>query len=151
MEPKFYFWITLFIFFTPQYTNSQFPGVANTIFGPNSLLRGVKSVIGGIVKLDSVHSKCMQKTMCSEFADEIIDNCVELDPVKRTWVYKPKIIQRKGRLRWIGDMVSQGVSKISRTLGLYKSNRRQSPTLLGSVASFALENFGKIPLQSIVQ
>ena len=32
--------------------------------------------------------------------DEIVENSVELDPVKRTWVYKPKVIKKRGRLRW---------------------------------------------------
>lgn len=132
-------------------TRSQFPTASNAIFGPNSILRGVKNVIGGIVKFDAVHSKCLQKTMCSEFSDEIVANDVELDPVKRTWVYKPKLIQRKGRLRWLGDILANGVSRMARRIGFAPTNRRQSPTLLGSAASFALSSFGKVPLDSIVQ
>ena len=40
--------------------------------------------------VDNVHSQCIQKTVCDEMAEEIVENSVELDPVKRTWVYKPK-------------------------------------------------------------
>ena len=30
-----------------------------------------------------------------------------MDPVKRTIVRVPKVVQRRGRLRWIGDLVGE--------------------------------------------
>ena len=116
------------------------------------MLRGVKNVIGGILAIDGVHNKCIQKTICDEFSAEIVENSVELDPVKRTWVYKPKVIQRRGRLRWIGDLIFNGLSKVARRVGFVpNSNRRQSLGVMGSVATFALANFKRIPWEHVVQ
>ena len=126
--------------------------MANAIYGPNSLLRGVKNIIGGVLAIDGVHSNCIQKTICDEFSQEIVENSVELDPVKRTWVYKPKVIQRRGRLRWIGDLIANGLSKVARKVGFVpNSNRRQSTGLMGYAATFALSNFKKIPWEHVIQ
>ena len=137
----------------PQQAHSQLPaGLTSAIFGPNSLLRGVKNVLGGVLALDGVHSKCVQKSICNEFSNEIVETTAKIDPVKRTLVYVPKIVKRRGRLRWMGDLVVNGLSKMGTKLGLLSSNRRQANLgLLGPVVSFASSEFGKIPLQSILQ
>ncbi len=135
-----------------NYVSGQFPEVANAIWGPNSIVRGVKNVIGGVLAMDGVHSKCAQKTMCSEFADEIVEASAELDPVKRTWVYVPRVVQRKGRLRWIGDMIANTVGRVSRRLGLHPDNRRQGGGgLVGAAISFAASRFSEIPFESMMQ
>jgi len=80
-------------------TAGQFPELANSIFGTDSYLRGMRNVLGGVLAADKVHKKCMQKTLCSEFSDEVIEITEEKDPVKRTVVRVPKVVRRKGRLR----------------------------------------------------
>ena len=69
-----------------QWSMGQFPGLANEVFGPNSIVRGIKNVMGGVLAADKVHNKCMQKTICSEFSDEIVEMTEMVDPVKRTIV-----------------------------------------------------------------
>ena len=136
----------------PCHTNGQFPTIANSIFGPNSIVRGVKNVVGGVLAIDQVHNKCAQKTLCSEFADEIVEASAELDPVKRTWVYVPKVVQKRGRLRWIGDIITNAVSRVSRRLGLHPDNRRQDGGgLVGAAINFAVARFQEIPLESMMQ
>ena len=66
---------------------AQFPTIANEIFGPNSYVRGIKNVLGGIVSADNVHKKCIQKTICNEFSDEVVEMTERIDPVKRTVVW----------------------------------------------------------------
>lgn len=34
------------------------------IFGENSVITGVKNILGGVVGADGVHKKCMQKYIC---------------------------------------------------------------------------------------
>jgi hypothetical protein len=158
MGRKIEFWcagiITILLVQCPTKIQCQFPALAHAIWGPNSMVHGIKNVVGGVLALDSVHSKCMQKTLCSEFAAEIIEASAELDPVKRTWVFKPKIVQRRGRLRWIGDMITNSVKKVGRRIGLVPTdNRRQAGPggLLGSMMGFAASRFHDIPLPSIMQ
>ena len=39
-------------------------GLSNTgIFGQNSVLTGMKNVLGGVVTADNIHNGCMQKVM----------------------------------------------------------------------------------------
>ena len=102
--------------------------------------------------IDDVHSKCIQKTVCDEITDEIVENSVELDPVKRTWVYKPKVIKKRGRLRWIGDLIVNGLSRVARRIGFVpNSNRRQSGGFMGNMATFAMTNFNRIPRDAMIQ
>ena len=68
-------------------SSAQLPDfITNEIFGPNSLVRGVKNIMGGILAADNVHKKCLQKTICSEFSDEVVEVKERIDPVKRTIV-----------------------------------------------------------------
>ena len=96
----------------PFKVNAQFPGVFETfatvqnMFAPvQTMLPGVKNVMGGLLAMDEVHKKCIQKTICSQFAPEIIETRAEFDPVKRSMVLVPQVIQERGKLRWIGDMI----------------------------------------------
>ena len=134
--------------------SAQFPELSNAIFGPNSLVRGVKNVMGGVLGFDTVHSQCMQKTICSEVSNPIIDFRADLDPVKRTWVYQPKVIKKRGRLRWIGDAIFNGVAKVARKIGLAPSNRRQGVIgnpLVDKAIAMGTKVFNKIPKDSILQ
>ena len=75
-----------------------------------------------------------------------------LDPVKRTWVYKPKVIKKRGRLRWIGDLIVNGLSRVARRIGFVpNSNRRQSGGFMGNMATFAMTNFNRIPRDAMIQ
>lgn len=125
--------------------------LANPILGSETILTGVKNVIGGILAFDSVHGQCVQKTLCSEFADEIIEATAELDPVKRTYVYKPHIKQRKGKLRWIGDTIYNAISGMGRRLGIGPGNRRQAPSGIAAFTALAASAIKSIPLPSVVQ
>ena len=108
-----------------------------------------------MLALDTVHSNCMQKTLCTEFADEIVENSLELDPVKRSWVYIPKVVQKRGRLRWIGDIIANAVNRVGRKIGLAATNNRRQSTaglgILGTMTNFAAARVNDIPLPSIMQ
>lgn len=75
------------------------PTAYNTVFGQDSLLRGVKNVMGGVLAADGIHKNCMQKALCNEFADEVVEFDERVDPVKRTIVYVPRVIKPRGKLR----------------------------------------------------
>jgi len=79
--------------------DAQFPTLANSIYGQDSYLRGLRNVMGGVLAADKVHKKCMQKTLCSEFSDEVVELKEEVDPVKRTIVFVPRVVKPRGRLR----------------------------------------------------
>ena len=145
------FFLSFFFLFQIN-SKAQFPGLFDAIAGQNSLLRGVKNVVGGVLAVDNVHSQCIQKTVCDEMAEEIVENSVELDPVKRTWVYKPKVIKKRGRLRWIGDLIVNGLSRAARRIGFVpNSNRRQSGGFMGNMATIAMTGFHKIPRDAMIQ
>ena len=141
------------LLFTFKPHSAQFPELSNAIFGPNSIVRGMKNVVGGVLGLDTVHSQCIQKTVCSEMGNQIIDVRADLDPVKRTWVYQPKVIKKRGRLRWIGDAIFDSVAKVARKIGLVpNSNRRQGDGgMVGNAIAFTTNAFKKIPTDSILQ
>ena len=128
-----------------------FPELANTIWGKDSLVYGVKNVIGGVLAMDNVHSQCIQKTLCDEVSDEILSNSLELDPVKRTYVYVPKIIKPKGRLRWIGDLFTNALGRIGRKMGIIPTNRRQSSGPMGAMFNYASKRMSEIPPKSVVR
>ena len=138
---------------------AQFPAIANAIYGPDSLLYGIKNVVGGVLAADKVHHSCMQKTLCSEFAPEVVEVEERFDPVKRTQVRVPRVVQRRGRLRWIGDAVANGVGKLADLLRVNpytnRANRRQGlaagNTLAARAVEFVVANWEKIPLQQIFQ
>lgn len=69
------------------------------------MVPGIKNVMGGLLEMDNHHSKCIQKSICSQFASEIIETREEFNPVKRSMVLIPKVIQERGKLRWIGDII----------------------------------------------
>jgi len=81
------------------------PGVIQGATTAQQMLYGMKNVMGGLLAVDDVHKNCIQKTICSQFAPEIIETREEFDPVKRSMVLIPKVIQERGKLRWIGDMI----------------------------------------------
>ena len=127
--------------------------MANTIWGKDSLVYGVKNVIGGVLAMDKVHNSCVQKTLCDEMAGEIVDNTLELDPVKRSYVPVPKIIKEKGRLRWIGDMFTNALGRIGRKMGIIPTNRRQSsgpPNIMTSMFHYANSRISEIPPEAVV-
>ena len=146
-------YITLVILLCLTKPNSaQFPALSNAIFGPNSLVRGVKNVMGGVLGMDIVHNKCIQRTLCGEMGNAIIDIRADVDPVKRTFVYAPKVIKQRGRLRWIGDAIVNGVAKVASKIGLGPNNRRQGEGgWVGNAITFAKASFDKIPRESILQ
>ena len=141
--------------------------ISDTLFAPDSYLTGIKNVMGGVLGADSVHKKCMQKMICQEFSDEVVEVVEETDPVKRTVVRVPKVVQRRGKLRWIGDMVETAVSLVSDRLGInpYAIERRRRnafrrrqggppippPGLAARAVGFVLDNWSKIPLKQIFQ
>jgi hypothetical protein len=98
-----YFIVLLAIF--PFIVNAQIPEILNTFTTVQRMLPGVKNVMGGLLAVDDVHKKCIQKTICNQFVPEIIETRAEFDPVKRSLVLVPKVIQERGKLRWIGDMI----------------------------------------------
>lgn len=49
-------------------SSAQLTGLANEIYGPNSIIYGVKNVMGGVLAADKVHNNCLQKTLCDEFS-----------------------------------------------------------------------------------
>ena len=79
----------------------------------------------------------------------------EVDPVKRTIYYVPKVIQPRGRLRWIGDAIASGVSKVADRMGInpYGFRRRQGvpPSLGARMVEFMISNIDKIPIKQIFQ
>ena len=85
----------------------------------------------------------MQKTICDRFADEVIEEKPELDPVKRSWVLKRKVVKPRGNWRWMGDIILNGVSRVARRIGFVpNSNRRQGGNpILGPIATFAYNNW----------
>ena len=97
--------------------SGQFPQLANAIWGSDSLLPGIRNVLGGVLGADSIHANCLQKIVCNEFADQVIEVSTQVDPVKRTVVHVPKVVKPRGRLRWIGDVLANGLSRVSRRLG----------------------------------
>ena len=125
----------------------------DAVAGPTSILRGVKNVVGGMLAIDGVHSKCMQKTICDRFADEVIEEKPELDPVKRSWVLKRKVVKPRGNWRWMGDIIVNGVSRVARRIGFVpNSNRRHGGNpILGPIASFVHNNWQQIPWTELIQ
>ena len=113
--------LTLFLLCSIKQSVSQFPGIANEIFGPKSTLQGVKKLMGGVLGMDTVHKKCLQKTLCNSVSDEIVERTLVTDPVKRTLVYVPRVIQPKGALRWIVDILFDGFSRMARKIGIMPS------------------------------
>ena len=94
--------------FCPGNTNSQFPdiaGITGMISSVQTLVPGVKNVMGGLLAADAAHSKCMQRTLCDQFSGEVIETRTEFDPVKRSLVLIPTVVKERGKLRWIGDMI----------------------------------------------
>ena len=80
----------------------------------------------------------------------------EEDPVKRTIVRVPKVVKRRGKLRWIGDLVTSGVGKVADTLGLNPNSfrRRQGgppPGVAAQAMGFMLKTIENIPLQQVYQ
>ena len=155
------------------YLNKQknlFPGLANSIWGPgtpgnyisylynynhnyiSSLIPGVKNVLGGVLAMDKVHSQCVQKSICEQFSDEIIDtnSIVEENSIKRSYV-PPKVIKERGRLRWIGDMFFNTLGKFGRKIGIIPTNRRQSSSAMGTMYHFAKQRMDEIPKEAIVR
>ena len=113
--------VIFIVFLAIQCNFAQFPDLANELFGPKSTIQGVKKLMGGILGADAVHSKCLQKTLCSAVSDEIVERTLVPDPVKRTLVYSTRVIQPKGSLRWIVDIIFDGVSRVARKIGLVPS------------------------------
>ena len=164
-----------FMFFFQTSTVSQFPGLYDALTGSKSIFRGIKNVVGGILTIDEKHHGCIKKQICCEFADdqckgvhEEPDNALDeegsgdgddydYDPVKRSWVRKPKrrkFIKERGRLRWIGDAIANGLSRVAKGVGFVpSSNRRQGlpPTLMNKAADFALSHWEKIPWHEMIQ
>ena len=67
----------------------------------------------------------------------------------------PEIVQRRGRLRWIGDLIAGGIGRVADKLGVnpYGFRRRQGipPTLAQRAVEFVVANWDKIPIKQIFQ
>ena len=140
---------------TLQSVQCQFPNVANAIFGPSSMVRGVKNLMGGILATDNNHHSCIQRVLCHEMKPEKVEITEEIDPVKRTIVYKRKVIRKAGRLRWIGDIIANLFTKVTDPI-----NRRIFKGAQGKPLYFGLfqkavnsvtEKAGQIPHDMIHQ
>ena len=108
---------------------------------------------------DSVHNKCMQKEICKQFAPEIVKTEERFDPVKRSLVPITKVVQERGKLRWIGDALAYPLKRLARGLGVRTGQdqllKRQGggvpPTLVAAVADFVVKNWNKIPVNQMFQ
>ena len=70
----------------------------------------------------------------------------------------PKVVKPRGRLRWIGDLITGAVGKVTTRLGINpytKLRKRQGgaaqATLAAKAVEFVVANWEKIPLQQIFQ
>ena len=67
----------------------------------------------------------------------------------------PEVVQRRGKLRWIGDLIAGGIGKVADKLGVnpYGFRRRQGvpPTLAQKAVEFVVANWEKIPIKQIFQ
>ncbi|TRY78347.1 hypothetical protein TCAL_13572 [Tigriopus californicus] len=153
------YFVTFVVIIWVDHTRGQYgqfdiiPNIVNT-FGENTYVKGIKNVMGGVLGADKVHQGCIQRTLCKEFAGEVIETTERYDPVKRTLVRIPRIVQRRGRLRWIGDAVMSVVKKIGDRLNInpYGFKKRQggvAPNLVARVIGFAIQNWNKIPIQQV--
>ena len=62
------------------------------------------------------------------------------------------MIKKRGRLRWIGDLFVNGLSRAARRIGFVpNSNRRQSGGFMGNMATIAMTGFHKIPRDAMIQ
>jgi len=142
---------------------SGFHVIANTIgdaatsITSNSWMPGIKKILGGIQGINNIHNKCLEKYVCHEFGEKQVEMSEEIDPIKRTLVRIPRVVKKRGSLRWIGDLVASGISRPARALGRLArrmgidfngdANRRQgvSPGLVNSVTSWTVSQLSKIP------
>ena len=103
---------------------------------------------------DSIHSRCIEKTICNQFSDEIIEESLEADPVKRTFVTNRRVARQRGHMRWacegMQNVVSRIGRKIGRRMGWDPDNRRQSPTVMGSIIN-SITNLPKPPITAVKQ
>ncbi len=86
-------------------TSGQLAELTQVVTGAQTLIPGVKNIMSGILAVDGVHQKCMQRTLCHAFAGKLVENKIDFDPVKRSVVVVPKVIREEGKLRWIGDLI----------------------------------------------
>lgn len=53
--------VLLMVVVASDLVTGQLAELANEIYGPNSVIRGVKNVMGGVLAADKVHKNCLQK------------------------------------------------------------------------------------------
>lgn len=86
--------------------SGQIADVGQVIASAQSFLPGVRNVLSGILAIDKVHKKCLQRSLCESFSGPVVAERKVFDPVKRSSVSVKEVVQKEGRLRWIGDFLA---------------------------------------------
>ncbi|CAB4068261.1 CDC42BP [Lepeophtheirus salmonis] len=87
----------------------------------------------GLLAMDSVHKKCIQKTVCEEFSDQVITMIPSPNVNRngrRIWV--SHVIQRRGKLRFIGDFIVNGIISFYNRLSQKRRGTFGTRQFLGS-------------------
>ena len=110
-------------------------------------------MVGDAVQLDQNFKKCMQKRVCEGFSDqEHIENVERYDPTSRSWKTESRVVRTPGRLRWIGDMIATGLSKVARTVGFLPDPKRRNDGKMGTMGKmgeFATKKMQEIPMNHV--
>ena len=110
-------------------------------------------MVGDAVALDMNFKKCMQKRVCEGFSDhEHVENVERYDPTSRSWKTESRVVREPGRLRWIGDIIATGLSKVARKVGLFPDPNRRNDGMMGNVGKmgeFASKKMQEIPINHV--
>ncbi len=80
--------------------------IGDIVANAGSYLPGIRNVMSGILAIDKVHKKCLQRSLCESFTGPVVADKKIYDPIKRSSVTVREVIQKEGRLRWIGDLLA---------------------------------------------
>lgn len=155
--------LSLFLLWMAGPASAQFEG---TLDAAQSLLPGVKNILGGILAADNIHSNCIQKILCDELSNEVVEVKAKEDPVKRSLVHVPVVVQKKGLLRQVVDNLAQRAfgfmdrmnpfgrryrTALQRRQGVEAAVLAAKPTLAAVGLSFLRAAVDRIPLASVLQ
>ena len=62
------------------------------------------------------------------------------------------LVREPGRLRWIGDIIATGLSKVARKVGLFPDPNRRNDGMMGNVGKmgeFASKKMQEIPINHV--